>query len=92
MAESAYIRYVAVQPCSVCDAGGGEGAPSEVHEIEQGNWWLSVALCSDCHRGYNGLHGTKAYWRVRKMSELDALSVTIRRIFDASKRYERRTF
>jgi hypothetical protein len=86
-AESEYIRYVAQQPCSVCDMGGGEAAPSEVHEIEQGNWWLSVALCGDCHRGsFNGLHGQRALWKLKKLDEQGALAITIRRVFLAAGR------
>jgi hypothetical protein len=34
-------------------------------------------LCRDCH---NSWHGTKAIWRVKKMDELAALDVTIRRL------------
>lgn len=86
-AEADYIRFVAQQPCSVCDQGGGEAAPSEVHEIEQGNWWLSVALCADCHRGaFNGLHGQRRMWAVKKLDEQGALSITIRRVFLAAGR------
>ena len=29
-----------------------------------------------------GWHGTKALWRVRKVDELDALNVTIRRLIE----------
>jgi hypothetical protein len=84
-AEADYIRFVALQPCSVCDEGGGEGAPSEVHEIEQGNWWLSVALCTGCHRGpLNGLHGQRRMWSLKKLDEQGALAVTIRRVFLAA--------
>lgn len=83
-AEREYVRLVKLCPCSVCDAGGGEAAPSEAHEVEQGAWWLSIALCADCHRGsLNGLHGQRRMWAVKKMSELDALAVTIRRVMRA---------
>jgi hypothetical protein len=80
--EREYVRMVKLLPCSVCDAGGGEGAPSEAHEVEQGKWWLSVALCRSCHRGeVLGLHGQRRMWAVKRMTELDALAVTIRRVF-----------
>ena len=81
-AERRHIERVAALACVVCDAPG----PSEVHEIKQGQWFTSCALCPDCHRGYNGLHGTKAFWRIRKMDELDALAVTIRRLIDGCER------
>ena len=85
-AEADYVRFVALQPCSVCDEGGGEGAPSEVHEIEQGNWWLSVALCSGCHRGpLNGLHGQRRMWAIKKLDEQGALAITIRRVYLAAR-------
>ena len=81
-AERRHIVAVKSLPCSVCDAPG----PSDCHEIKQGQWFTSVALCPSCHRGYNGLHGTKAFWRIRKMDELDALDVTIRRLIDGCER------
>lgn len=84
--EAAYIAHVANLPCSVCDQGGGDSAPSEVHEIEQGNWWLSIALCSDCHRGsFNGLHGQRRMWTLKKLDEQKALAITIRRVFLAAR-------
>lgn len=85
--EGEYIRLVALQPCAVCDTGGGEGSPSEVHEIVQGLWWLSIALCADCHRGaFNGLHGQMRLWHVKKLDELGALAITIRRVFTSTGR------
>lgn len=86
VAEADYIRYVALQPCSVCDAGGGEAAPSEVHEIIQGLWWLAIALCASCHRSpFNGLHGQMRMWKVKKLDEQKALAITIRRVFLAAR-------
>ncbi len=83
-AEREYVRLVKLCPCSVCDAGGGESAPSEAHEIEQGKWWLSVALCAACHRGpLLGWHGQKRAFTIRKLDILDALAVTIRRVHAA---------
>ena len=76
-AESQHIERVKELPCSVCWAPG----PSECHEIEQGLWFTSVALCSDCHRGsFNGLHGQRRIWKVNKMTELLALNNTIREL------------
>lgn len=87
VAEADYIRLVSLQPCSVCDEGGGEGKPSEVHEIEQGNWWLSIALCKQCHTGsFLGLHGQRRMWILKKLDEQGALAITIRRVFLASRR------
>ena len=67
-------------PCSVCDKRG----PSDCHEIKQGQWFTSVALCVSCHTGaLLGLHGQRRAWAVRKMDEIDALAVTIERLLTA---------
>lgn len=56
--------------------------PSDAHEIEQGLWWLSIALCKDCHQGsFNGIHGQKRAWIVAKMDELKAANETNRRVY-----------
>jgi hypothetical protein len=76
-AESAHIERVKDMPCALCDAPG----PSEAHEIKQGQWFTSVPLCADCHRGsFNGLHGQRRMWAVKKMDEIDALAVTVERM------------
>ena len=40
---------------------------------------LTVALCPDCHRGPNGLHGlgTRGFYTRYKMDELDLLAKTL---------------
>ena len=76
-AEREHIERVKELDCSVCDGR----SPSECHEIKQGQWFTSCALCPDCHRGsVNGLHGQRRMWAVKKMDELDALAVTIERL------------
>ena len=82
IAERRHLERVKSLPCSVCDAP----PISAAHHIKQGSQYTCVALCPDCHRGYNGWHGTKAFWRIRKMDELDALDVTIRRLIDGCER------
>lgn len=77
-AEHEHIGWVKEQPCAVCDAPG----PSDAHHIEQGMHFLVVPLCRDCHTGTNGIHGTKALWKIRKMTELSALNRTIGRLSD----------
>lgn len=78
-AERRHIALVKSLPCAVCDQPG----PSEAHEIKQGQWFTACALCQDCHRGgVNGLHGQRRMWAVKKMEEIDALSVTLGRAFD----------
>ena len=80
--EREHLGRVKALPCSICDAPG----PSEAHHVKQGQQYTAVALCHDCHTGHNGIHGTKAFWRIRKMDELDALDVTIRRLIDGCER------
>ena len=75
-AERAHVGRVKELECSVCDAPG----PSEAHHIAQGDHYLTVAVCVECHRGPSGWHGTKALWRIRKLSELDALNITLGRL------------
>jgi hypothetical protein len=73
-----HLAKVKELPCSVCDAS----APSEAHHIKQGSQYTCVALCEDCHRGSrNGLHGQRFMWKIKKMDELDALNVTLSRLF-----------
>jgi len=75
--EREHIQRVKELPCSVCDAPG----PSDAHHLEQRLQYTCVALCKECHQGPRmGWHGERAAWKVRKMDELAALNVTIRRL------------
>lgn len=75
--ERRHVGRVKELACSVCDAPG----PSEAHHLKQGEQYLCIALCPECHRGpVMGLHGQKRAWAIRKMDELDALAVTLRRM------------
>ena len=77
-AARAHIDRLKALPCACCDLE----IPCEIHEMKQGDWFTSMPLCSDCHRGQvNGLHGQKRMWSVLKLDELGALSKTIRRLF-----------
>lgn len=79
-AEKMHIERVKWLECSVCDAP----PPSDCHEIKQGQWYTSVALCKSCHTGsLLGLHGQRPAWAVKKMDETDALAVTIQRLMEA---------
>jgi len=75
--ERLHIGRVKELPCSVCDRHG----PSDAHHIEQSLQYLVVALCKDCHQGgVMGWHGQKRMWAIKKMSMLDALNITIKRL------------
>lgn len=72
-----HLARVKGLPCSVCDAP----APSEAHHVKQGSQYLCVSLCQDCHRGsFNGLHGQRRMWAIKKMDEIDALAITVERL------------
>lgn len=73
-AERRHIERIKAMPCGVC----GTFAPSEAHELRQGQWFTSLPLCPDCHRGgHNGIHGEKRIWDVLKLDELAVLNKTI---------------
>lgn len=75
--EREHLARVKSLPCSVCDAPG----PSEAHHIQQGQQYTCVALCPDCHRGpILGWHGQRRMWAIKKMDEIDALAVTVKRL------------
>lgn len=77
-AERAHIERIAEMDCAICWKPG----PSEVHEPEQGLWFLSIPLCASCHRdNFNGIHGQRRIWSARKMTELLALNETLRKVF-----------
>jgi 5-methylcytosine-specific restriction endonuclease McrA len=79
--ERRHVAKVKELACSVCDEPG----PSEAHHVKQGKQWTVVALCPDCHRGaFNGLHGQRRMWNLKKMDEVDALAVTIKRLMEAT--------
>lgn len=77
--EKAYVGLVKELQCSVCDAP----APSDAHHVKQHRQYTVVALCKDCHQGsFNGWHGQKRMWAIKKMDEQDALNVTIERVME----------
>jgi hypothetical protein len=77
--ERIHIARIKGMDCVVCGASG----PSECHEINQGQWFTSMPLCPDCHRGnLNGIHGQKRMWAVQKLDELSDLNKTLGLLFD----------
>jgi len=78
-AEKRHLDRVASLSCAMCGA-----RPVEVHHVRTGqgagqraSHWLAVALCQDCHRGDQGLHGDRTMLRIQKVEELDLLARTI---------------
>lgn len=79
--ERKHLERVKSLACAVCDAA----PPSEAHHIQQGSQYTAVALCVECHRGpLMGWHGQKRAWAIRKMDELSALNVTIKRLLESA--------
>ena len=77
-AERVHVGRVKALPCSVCDEPG----PSDAHHIKQGQHYTVVALCKSCHQGsLMGLHGQRRMRAIKKMDEVDALAVTVQRLF-----------
>ena len=74
--ERKHLAQIKEMNCGVCDASG----PSDAHHIVQHQQYLCIPLCKDCHTGYNGIHGTKAMFRIHKLDELKVLNETIRKI------------
>jgi hypothetical protein len=76
-AERLHVESVKNLSCSVCDNPG----PSDAHHINQGQHLTVVALCKDCHQGsFAGWHGQKRAWIARKLDELGALNITLKRL------------
>lgn len=77
--ERQHLARVKELPCSVCDTPG----PSEAHHVVQGLQYTCIALCESCHRGsVMGWHGQKRMWAIKKMDEMDALNITIKRLME----------
>lgn len=75
--ERLHLARVKELACSVCDAP----PPSEAHHVQQHSQYLCIALCESCHRGpFMGWHGQRRMWAIKRMTELDALNVTIERL------------
>jgi hypothetical protein len=75
--ERRHLAAVKEMPCGVCGAAG----PSDAHHIEQGQQFLCIPLCKDCHQGsHNGIHGRKAIWNVTKKTELSVLNDIVEKL------------
>lgn len=47
---------------------------------QRASHWLTVPLCPRDHTGERGIHGDRSEMRLRKLTELDLLADTIRRL------------
>lgn len=77
-AERRHIERISALPCIVCGA-----EPVEVHEPDQGLWFVSMPLCAVCHRDPKyGWHGQRLNWKARKLDELGAINATVRLLME----------
>jgi uncharacterized Fe-S center protein len=79
MNEQEYMYAIKNMPCGVC----GQSAPSDAHHILENSRRIShyatIPLCKSCHQdNHNGIHGSKAMWKVMRKTELGVLSETIK--------------
>lgn len=81
-AERSHLDRVAGLPCACCG-----DSPVQVHHIREGQGmaqrasdFLTIPLCPSCHTGPHGVHGDRNMMRVFKLTELEMLADTIRRL------------
>lgn len=80
VAERRHVARLADLPCVICGASG-----VEIHEPEQGLWFVAMPLCPVCHWDQRyGWHGSRMNWKARKMSELDAINATVRMLMETA--------
>lgn len=83
--ESAHMGRIASMRCICCELlDMQQDAPTEVHHIREDrqarSHWLTLPLCSNCHRGPLGIHGAKRYLSMLKMGEVDLLACVMERL------------
>jgi hypothetical protein len=91
-AEKRHLDRLSRLGCMLCRFVGGckgfgpEPGPVEIHHpkewtgaAQRASDWLAIPLCTDCHRGPNGLHGLgkKGFYMRYKIAEHDLLAMTI---------------
>lgn len=81
-AERAHLDRIASLPCACCG-----DAPVQVHHIREGHGmaqrasdWLTIPLCVGCHTGPKGVHGDRTMMRIFRLSELDMLADTYKKL------------
>ena len=72
-------------PCVLCAMlGQVQTTPTNLHHLREGQGmsqrasnFLICALCSECHQGALGFHGSRALLKIAKVDEHDLLAATI---------------
>lgn len=77
-----HMSRVAQLPCCTCGSIG-----VQLHHVREGQGmaqrasnWLVVPLCQPCHTGSRGVHGDRSMMRLKKLTELDMLAMTLERL------------
>lgn len=89
-AEQSHKDRIAAMPCALCEVLGQiQQGGTFVHHIREGQGasqraddFLAIPLCYECHQGDDGIHGSRALLKVAKVSELDLLALTIRKLME----------
>jgi hypothetical protein len=91
--EQAHLLRVKELPCAICIHMGlipqsEQTGQSEAHHILDSSSrsdWLTISLCAEHHRGATGFHGLgqRAWERRYRMTEVQALAWTLKRLFSA---------
>lgn len=83
-AQQAYLADVHNQRCALCTKlGKQQDSPTEAHHPRDGQGmsqragdFCAIALCGDCHRGPQGIHGDRTLLRMAKVTEWDLHDIT----------------
>lgn len=87
--EKRHLQRLADAGCILCWHLGNDTTPPEIHHLREGrgmsqrsSHFMAVPLCPEHHRGDSGLHGlgTREFERQYRLSELDLLELTLRRM------------
>lgn len=85
LAGKRHMGRVAQLPCVLCGQ-----SPVEVHHIragevagagQRGPDFLTIPVCTSCHRGPMGIHGNKAMLKITKKTELQLVAETLEELY-----------
>jgi hypothetical protein len=89
-AAKRHLERVAADGCSICRRIGYGHTAAEVHHARDGvgagqrnSDWIVTGLCTEHHRGANGVHGlgVRAFERTYGVTELELVAETLERLY-----------
>lgn len=88
LTDPQYLSRIHAMPCVVCAVlRVDQETRTFAHHIRTGQGgaqrasdYLAIPLCWEHHQGRSGIHGDRSAWRLAKLTETDALALTIRRM------------